>query len=190
MKEQHVKRVFIDHFNEDQIFNSELVSFRQYHPVNDSIIYNFSSEDWENIFPGVDEKEFNIWTKCDDRIVLSCINRERQELFGLLVITDSILSNKAICFHGGIWKHDQYTTLLAYEGLDKILQFLVDNEFDVYVTCNVSNIQADRLQRRFGFEEYDVKNGVSYKNLDIEKFRHCDILQHLQRCMALVNKDK
>lgn len=182
MAELNVKSIFNDYFREHKYLYSQHVELRPYNLDTDSIIGSFSDCDWEEIFPGIDEASFNIWSKCGDRIILSGIDKELQQLFGVLVITDSIRSENSVCFHGGTWKHEKRYTLLAYEGLHKVLQLLLANRFDVLTTCNKTNLRADMLQKRFGFVEYKIDDYLSYKYLDVDRFKKSDIPICLDRC--------
>ncbi|MBO4722376.1 MAG: hypothetical protein J5629_05530, partial [Muribaculaceae bacterium] len=154
---------------------------RPYKAKSDEITSHFLQKDWLQILPNVNENILIDMSEAENVVILSAFDKDMCQLFGVIVLMEQ---NNRISFHGGVCKHDSYHTLLAYEGLNEILHILVDNGFDVYVTCNETNVQADRLQRRFGFVEYEAKQGVSYKHLDVERFLNCDISQHLTRCMA------
>ena len=188
MAELNVKSIFNDYFREHKYLYSQHVELRPYNLDTDSIIGSFSDCDWEEIFPGIDEASFNIWSKCGDRIILSCIDKELQQLFGVLVITDSIRSENSVCFHGGTWKHERRYSLLAYEGLHKVLQLLLANRFEVLTTCNKTNLRADMLQKRFGFVEYKIDDYLSYKYLDVDRFKKSDIPICLDRCFLNESK--
>lgn len=182
-----IKNLFNNYFRENIAFDSKHVSFRQYEPQTDLIVSSFNSEDWNEIFPGLTEDSFISWAYNNDDVFLSCIDIVKQELFGILVLIDSDEIKNGVCFHGGTWKHERRYTLLAYEGLYRVIQFLVVNEFKVLTTCNKTNLKADLLQKRFGFVEYNQDGILSYKYLDLDKFANSNIPNILERCIIKEN---
>lgn len=183
-----IKNIFKDYFKKEGDFESKLVLLRPYNPNSEQIVCSFTCEDWNQIFPNFTENEFNSKVNSDDCVILSCIDKETQELFGFLVVEDCDWGYKSVRFHGGTWKHERRYSLLAYEGLHYVLKFLLHNEFEIFVTCNKNNSRADLLQKKFGFVEFDCNDTLSYKVLDTEKYKNNKILSQIEHCFDCLSE--
>lgn len=176
-----IKSIFCHFFNEHDHIESKHVSFRLYNPKTDEIIPNFNVEDWGQIFTDVNETMLKEWTVYDDRVLLSCIDKEKNQLFGILVIFETNKSEKSICFHGGIWRHNRRSIMLAYEGLYKMIQFLLDNGLEVLTTCKKTNKRASMLHKQFGFVEFGDDDILSCKYLDVKEFESNNLPRRLEK---------
>lgn len=183
-----LKRLFVGFLQSHSYFESKHVLMRFYDHNIDTEICNFSNEDWEKIFPHSDVSLLKKWTLYNDRVILSCFDNETLQLFGFIVITEFEQPRNQVFFDGGTWKNTVKSSLLVYEGLYRILAFLVENKFDIEVTCMKNNIRADLLQKHFGFVEYKTDDNLSYKYLDVSKFNSSDIPGHLELCFSHLSK--
>lgn len=160
---------FLTAYLNKQELSSRNIVFRFYQ-LEDCAYRHYSRDDWEMIFPGVTETEFNLWLGREDFVMLSTFERGSSEPFGLLCFEVSKTSNKRAYFHGGTWQHTMKDKLLAYEGIVFILHFLMSQGIDVLVTCLRSNTKANKFQESLGFVEFSNEGNLSYKYLDSERF--------------------
>ena len=140
---------FLTAYLNKQELSSRNIVFRFYQ-LEDCAYRHYSRDDWEMIFPGVTETEFNLWLGREDFVMLSTFERGSSEPFGLLCFEVSKTSNKRAYFHG--------------------LHFLMSQGIDVLVTCLRSNTKANKFQESLGFVEFSNEGNLSYKYLDSERF--------------------
>lgn len=182
-----IKQVYVDYFLNNEFFSSCHVEMRPYNTEIDTFSTKFSQEDWNLIFPGRERSILQEWIELDDRIVLSCFEKQTKEPFGFIILFQPHPDNDDLWFHGGTWLHSRKSALLVYEGLYMILSFLIDNGFNAMTSCYKINKRADALQRHFGFVEFFIDEESSYKQLDKELFANNGISGVLKRCFAQID---
>lgn len=187
MKARRIKQIYIDYFRNNASFSSCHVEMRPYNIKVDPLSTKFSQEDWNLMFSGRERSILQKWTELDDRIVLSCFEKQTKLPFGFIMLFQPHPDNDDLWFHGGTWLHSRKPTLLAYESLYKILSFLIDNGFNVRASCYKINKRADALQRHFGFVEFVTDEESSYKQLDKDLFANNGIRGILERCFAQID---
>lgn len=175
-----VKNIFVDYFQSHAFIESERVMLRLLRPGKDNICSNFSKEDWSQIFIDVDEDTFNSWCHYIDRVVLTAFEKKTGKAFGFMCVQESHDVPMRVFFHGGVWKHDIKNMLLEYEGTDRMLHFMTDNQMEVHATCLLTNTKAHRFQISLGFEEYQKDAKLSYKILKADKL-NTNIIARRQR---------
>ena len=169
MDQFNIEDIFYQYFQSHSYIESDRTVLRVYDPDKDCVFKNFSNEDWYQIFPDIDEETFNQWTYYIDRVILVALEKTNDQPFGVICIQESHITPLLVCFHGGVWEHNVKNMLLEYEATDNILHFLVNNGFEVFVTCFKDNKKADRFQKSLGFEEFQQDETLSYKSLNIDK---------------------
>ena len=178
-----IKRLFFDFFQEHEFFESQLVCLRPYNPNTDCVVESFTNEDWKLMFPNVNKDSFNRWAQDDIHLVLSGLDRETKQQFGILVFEQMKNPDYGVYVHGGTWKPNLKSNMLAYDGLHSALQYLIDNGFEIYSSCFTKNLRADKFLKDFGFVEFLVEEDFSYKFLELDKFTNNDILNRLERIL-------
>lgn len=181
-----IKQVFTDLFRVNEFFSSNHVNMRLYKNGVDNISMLFTPDDWKMIFSDNDRNTIDRWSMLDDRVVLSCFNKDTNLLFGFIMIFQPRERDNDVWFHGGGWLHNRKTSLLIYEGLYKILEFLIEKNFIVHVSCLKENVHADLLQKQFGFVVFATDEKALYKHLDRERFKNCDIPNRLEKCFNII----
>lgn len=177
-----INQIFSELFSANEFFESNHVRMRPYKIGVDNISTLFNQDDWNMIFSNSDRSTLDRWSMLDDRIVLSCFNKDTHLLFGFIMIFQPRNGDNDVWFHGGGWLHNRKTSLLVYEGLYKILEFLIEKRFNVHVSCLKDNVNADLLQKRFGFVEFAADDKVSFKRLDRGRFEKSRIPNRVEKC--------
>lgn len=167
----NIKRIFQDYFKNNQTIENDRVVLCVYDPYVDNIFPHFTKRDWSMIFTDVDEEDFKEMGEFYiDRIILIANEKKSNIPFGFICIQESHDTPMEVFIHGGTWEHNTKQILLEYSATDLILQFLIDNNFDVKATCFLTNDKADRFQKSLGFVEYKCDEQLSYKQLRLANY--------------------
>lgn len=174
-KRKFTLRSFVEAYLAEHVLSTDHILFRLYQP-DDNAFGHFSRDDWNMIFPNVTLTQFNQWQNEDNIVMLTAIDRESLSPFGLLCFMASKTSSKRAYFHGGTWHHTTKDMLLAYEGLIYILDFMLQHNIGILVTCLIENAKANRFQNSLGFIEFGKNEELYYKYLDYEQFQKSSIV--------------
>ncbi|WP_337419058.1 hypothetical protein [Prevotellamassilia timonensis] len=153
------------------VISSRCVDFESYDSDIFSVYDKFTQEEWNLMFNGVPKKEFDTWNQFyNDRVVFVAYTKTHHEPIGFICLKEKFKNYGTVAFHGGIWIRNFRTSLYLFDGLCAIIQLLIKLGYKVVATCFTQNTHAHRLQLSLGFVETDIKDGISYKALNIDKF--------------------
>ncbi len=181
-----IKQIYLNHFRDNEYFSSCHVEMRPFNAAEDAISTMFSQEDWNYIFSSQDRTILQKWVERDDRVVLTCVDKQTKQIFGFIALFQPRIEDNDVWFYGGTWSHNRMSALLAYEGLHEILRFLSSNKFNIRAGCYRINKRSEALLRHFGFIEITADEDCSYKQLDHNKFANNGIEDILKRCFARI----
>lgn len=156
--------------------------FLLYNPADISVYDKFSKEEWQMIFPQVDEDKFlAMCNNYEDRIFLISYTKGDQEAFGFICLQECFNKFGTVRFHGGIWKNDNKFKILLFDGLNALFNLLRNLHYNLEATCLKDNSKADRLQQALGFREMKILDGVSYKSFDEKLFKNNIYIRYRNR---------
>lgn len=162
----HIKEVFLDFFSNHQIMSFGKMFFRPYYPLKDSVVKNYSTDDWNLIFNNMTEEDLKDLSECVNVIILLWCDAFTSIPHGMLYLQESHPVPGEITFHGGTWDHRPIFFYEIFRSLLGIFLFLFNYCTTIKTTCGIDNKHADRFQKSFGFIETHRDITTSYKTLN------------------------
>lgn len=182
----NIKDVFIDFFSKHNKMTFGKMFFRLYNPVEDSIIMNYTTEEWNMIFRETAEEDLKELHGCANVVILLWCDTLTNMPHGMLYLQDSYPTPGVVSFHGGTWDHQPVFFHEIFRSLFYMFRFLFNYCSTITTTCGLDNNHADKFQRSFGFIETYQDNNTSYKVLYKEQFEK-SIIASRQR-IAVFNR--
>lgn len=144
--------------------------FRLYNPSKDLIVNQYTTYDWELIFPGIDEDDFKDLGACSNTVALIWCDKHDNKPIGMVFLEERPNDVGKVNFHGGTWEKSPKYYLNIFSSLKGLFMFLITNNFEIFTTCSESNLTADKFQNGLGFLEISRNNEIIEKKLDPRNF--------------------
>lgn len=153
--------------------------FRSYIPDEDSIVRNFTLEDWNRILKRWNEQDLQELCICTNVVILVWCELNTNKPCGFVYIEESSTKPLEIVFHGGAWNHGSMYFLQIYRSMASLFVYLSSLDAKITTSCSTENKRADRWQNSLGFVETNRTKTTIYKEFNLELFRHCVISNKL-----------
>lgn len=164
----NLKEVLSEFFSvhERMIFGK--MYFRLFNPTEESIVDNFTVEDWNLIFPDLKEDDLKDLNECINVVILVWCDSFTDKSHGLLYLQESYPTPGTVTFHGGVWDHQPVFFHNIFRSLLGMFRFIFKFCPTIKTTCRLDNKRADRFLRSFGLTETHHDEEKSYKTLNKE----------------------